>query len=204
MPDIEKYDFSAMRMWVYGGGLLGADMARKLTASCGSDCFVQVYGMSEYGPLGTILYPEEAIAKAGAIGRCGMAGVLLQVRRDDGSLCGVGDVGEIHMKSVAMMQGYLDDPGVTAAAFDADGWYRTGDLAQLEGDGYMTIVDRKRDMIVTGGENVYSKEVEDVLSTYPDFVDVAVIGRPHFDWGKTVTAVVQLKHTLREQVPAGD
>ena len=200
VPDVAQYDLGSMRMWAYGGGPLGADMARKLAASYKSDRFVQVYGMTESGPLGTLLYPEEAIAKAGSIGRCGMAGVLLEVRRADGGLCGPGEVGEIHMRSAAMMQGYLDDPEATRAAFDGRGWYRTGDLARVDADGYLYIVDRRKDMIVTGGEHAYSTEVEDVLSTHPDVQDVAVIGRPHAEWGETVVAVLALKpgHALDE------
>lgn len=193
VPNLADYDLSAMRLFTYGGGPLGADMARKLVAGYGTDRFMQVYGMTESGPLGSVLFPEEAIAKAGSIGRRGTVGVQLQVRRADDSLCTAGEVGEIHMKSAGMMQGYLDDAEATAAAFDADGWYRSGDMARVDEDGYLYIVDRKNDMIVTGGENVYSREVEDVLSAYPDIADVAVIGRPHPEWGETVTAFVQLK-----------
>lgn len=190
VPDVKAYDFSTMRMWAYGGGPLGADMARKLADSYGSDRFVQVYGMTEAGPLGTVLYPEEAIAKAGSIGRAGVPGVAVEVRRADGQRCSAGEVGEIHLRSPAIMTGYLDNPEASATAFDAQGWYRTGDLARIDEDGYLFIVDRLRDMIVTGGENVYSKEVEDVLAMHPDVQDVAVIGRPHPEWGETVTAVV--------------
>jgi feruloyl-CoA synthase len=94
------------------------------------------------------------------------------------------------MRSPAVMKGYLDNPETSAAAFDDHGWYRTGDLARIDEDGYLFIVDRLRDMIITGGENVYSEEVEDVLSSHPDVQDVAVIGRPHPEWGETVTAVL--------------
>ena len=190
VPDVANYDFSAMRMWAYGGGPLGADMARKLAASYRSDRFVQVYGMTETGPLGTVLHPEDAIAKAGSIGRVGVPGVAIEVRLPDGRRCGAGEVGEIHMRSPAMMQGYLNNPDATAAAFDERGWYRSGDLARLDDDGFLFIVDRLRDMIITGGENVYSKEVEDALGAHPDVQDVAVIGRPHAEWGETVVAVL--------------
>ncbi|MDM0024415.1 class I adenylate-forming enzyme family protein [Variovorax saccharolyticus] len=190
VADLQSYDFSAMRMWAYGGGPLGADMARKLADSYRSDRFVQVYGMTESGPLGTVLYPEEAIAKAGSIGRAGVPGVAVEVRRADGKRCSAGEVGEIHLRSPAIMKGYLDNPEASAAAFDDEGWYRSGDLARIDEDGFLFIVDRLRDMIVTGGENVYSKEVEDVLAMHPDVQDVAVIGRPHPEWGETVTAVM--------------
>ncbi len=193
VPDVASYDLSAMRLWAYGGGPLGADMARKLAQAYRSDRFMQVYGMTESGPLGTVLYPEEAVAKAGSIGRCAVPGVELEVRRQDGGLCGPGQVGEICLRSAAMMQGYLDNPEATAAVLDEQGWYRSGDLARVDEDGYLYIVDRLKDMIVTGGENVYSKEVEDVLCTHPDVQDVAVIGRPHPEWGETVVAVLTLK-----------
>lgn len=193
VPDVASYDFSAMRLWAYGGGPLGADMARKLAQVYRSDRFMQVYGMTESGPLGTVLYPEEAVAKAGSIGRCAIPGVELEVRRQDGSLCSSGEVGEICLRSAAMMQGYLDNREATAAVLDDQGWYRSGDLARVDEDGYLYIVDRLKDMIVTGGENVYSKEVEDVLCTHPDVQDVAVIGRPHPEWGETVVAVLTLK-----------
>jgi len=190
LVDVKSYDFSAIRLWIYGGGPLGAEMSRRLAESYGSDRFVQVYGMTEAGPLGTALHPEEAAAKAGSIGRSGMPGVAVELRAADGRRCSAGEVGEIHMRSPAMMAGYLDNPQATAEAFDADGWYRSGDLARIDEDGYLYVVDRLRDMIVTGGENVYSKEVEDMLGAHPDVQDVAVIGRPHPEWGETVTAVV--------------
>lgn len=193
VPDLPSRDLSAMRLWTCGGGPLSTENTRRLVAGYKTDRIMQVYGMTESGPMGTVLYPEEAIDKAGSIGRCGTAGVLLELRREDGSLCGPGEVGEIHLRTVAMMQGYLNNPEATAQAFTPDGWYRSGDLARIDEDGYMYIADRSKDMIVTGGENVYSKEVEDALSGHPDVMEVAVIGRPHPDWGETVTAIVVAK-----------
>lgn len=190
VQNVADYDFSAMRMWAYGGGPLGADMSRKLAESYRSDRFVQVYGMTEAGPLGTLLYPEDAIAKAGSIGRAGLPGVAIEARLPDGRRCSAGEVGEIHMRSAAIMQGYLDNAEATAAAFDDQGWYRSGDLARVDEDGFLFIVDRLKDMIITGGENVYSKEVEDALGAHPDVQDVAVIGRPHPEWGETVAAIL--------------
>lgn len=190
VPNIADYDLSAMRMWAYGGGPLGADMSRKLAQSYRSDRFVQVYGMTEAGPSGTLLHPEDAIAKAGSIGRGGLPGVAVEARLPDGRICGAGEIGEIYMRSASIMQGYLDNPDATASAFDEHGWYRTGDLARVDEDGFLFIVDRLNDMIITGGENVYSKEVEDALGAHPDVQDVAVIGRPHPEWGETVVAAL--------------
>lgn len=200
VPDVAAYDLSHMRQCAYGGGPLGADMARRLAECYRTDRFVQVYGMTESGPLGTVLYPEDAQAKAGSIGRSGVPGVELQVRRADGRLCGPGEVGEIHLRTPAMMQGYLDNPEATAAAFDDEGWYRSGDLAQVDEDGFLFIVDRLKDMIISGGENVYSKEVEDVLGACPGIEQAAVIGRPHPEWGETVVAVMVARLGERPQV----
>lgn len=191
--DLSGYDFSAIRLWAYGGGPLGAEMVRKLAQSYRNDRFIQVYGMTETGPLGSVLYPEDAQAKAGSIGRIGTPGVVIELRQGDGSRCQPGQVGEIYLRSPGTMLGYLNDAEATAKALDANGWYASGDLARIDADGYLFIVDRAKDMIVTGGENVYSKEVEDVIGTHPAVQDVAVIGKPHPEWGETVVAVIVLK-----------
>lgn len=187
--DVAGFDLRSMRAWIYGGGPIGADTARQLAVAYRSTQFYQVFGMTETGPCGTVLYPEEQVAKAGSIGRVATPGVDLRVVRDDGAEAGSGEVGEIWLRSDSTMQGYLDDEAATREVL-RDGWYRTGDLARRDADGFLFIVDRNKDMIISGGENVYSKEVEDVLVAHPDIADAAVIGRPHPEWGETVVAVV--------------
>ncbi|WP_176049101.1 AMP-binding protein [Burkholderia sp. BCC1644] len=187
------FDLSSVRAWLYGGGPIGAAQAERLAQAYRSHAFFQVYGMTETGPAGTTLYPDEQIAKAGSIGRQGGPGVDLRVVRMDGIDAQPGETGEIWLKADCMMLGYLDDAAATRAAFTPDGWYRTGDIARIDQDGYLFIVDRLKDMIVTGGENVYSKEVEDVLSAHPDIAEAAVVGVPHPDWGETVVAHVVLR-----------
>ncbi|GLW55686.1 class I adenylate-forming enzyme family protein [Kitasatospora phosalacinea] len=189
VPDLASYDLSSVRSWIYGAGPLDADSARRLMAAYGSDQFHQVYGMSETGPVGASLSPAEQVAKAGAIGRGGMPGVDLRVVRPDGSDAGAGESGEIWLRSDTRMVGYLDDPAATAEAFAGD-WYRSGDLGRVDADGFVTVVDRIKDVIITGGENVASQEVEGALRGHPDVLDVAVVGRPHPQWGETVVAVV--------------
>ncbi|SPB15797.1 feruloyl-CoA synthetase [Caballeronia novacaledonica] len=187
--DIAAFDLSSMRAWIYGGGPIGADTARRLMAAYRSECFYQMFGMTETGPAGTVLYPREQIAKAGSIGRVCTPGSEMRVVREDGLEARSGEVGEIWLRCDSLMLGYLDAPEATAQAI-ADGWYRTGDLVRVDADGYLFVVDRCKDMIVTGGENVYSKEVEDVLIEHPAIRDVAVVGRPHPEWGETVVAFV--------------
>lgn len=189
VADFADFDLSSVRSWIYGAGPLDADTARQLMKAYGSDDFHQVYGMSETGPVGASLSPAEQVEKAGAIGRGGMPGVDLRVVRPDGTDAAPGEPGEIWLRCDTRMVGYLDDPQATAEAFAGD-WYRSGDLGRTDEDGFVTIVDRMKDVIVTGGENVASQEVEGVLRGHPDVLDVAVIGRPHAQWGETVTAVV--------------
>lgn len=192
VKDLHSYDLRSMRAWIYGGGPIGADTARKLMQVYQSDRFYQVYGMSEMGPIGTVLYPDEQIEKAGAIGAVGLPGVDVRVITSAGHEATNDEVGEIWMRADTRMKEYLNNPKETQSVFE-DQWYKTGDLARVDADGYMFIVDRLKDVIVTGGENVHSKEVEDVLMAHPYIVEAAVIGRPHKDWGETVTAVVVLK-----------
>ena len=187
VPDFDQYDLSSMRCWIYGGGPISAEHARVLSAKYQSENFYQVYGMTETGPTGTTLFPEEQVAKAGSIGRTALPGADLVVMKTETEEAGPGETGEIWLKAASMMEGYLDNPEATREAF-YNGWYRTGDLVRIDEDGYMFIVDRTKDMIVTGGENVYSKEVEDALSEYPEIADSAVIGKPHPEWGETVVA----------------
>ncbi|MNM80633.1 Long-chain-fatty-acid--CoA ligase [compost metagenome] len=116
----------------------------------------------------------------------------MRVVRQDGGDAGPGDIGEIWLRADSVMQGYLDNEAATREVLQ-DGWYRSGDLVRRDEDGFLFIVDRARDMIITGGENVYSKEVEDVLLAHPDIRDAAVIGRPHAEWGETVIAMLVVR-----------
>jgi feruloyl-CoA synthase len=194
----DTFDLSSVRAWLYGGGPISADLAKRLATSYRSDRFYQVYGMTETGPVGTALYPEEQELRAGSIGRNAMPGVDLRVVRADGSDALRGETGEIWMRTDSMMSGYLNDEDATNAAFENGNWYRTGDVARLGDDGYLFIVDRLKDMIITGGENVYSKEIEDVLSGHPAASEVAVYGIPRGDWGETVVAAIvpKIRHVL--------
>lgn len=192
VPDFERYDLSSIRTFLYGGGPIDADTSRLLAKRYRTERFFQIFGMTETGPTGTLLRPEEQVAKAGSIGRYAVSGCDVKVMRDTETEAKPGEVGEIWMRCQSMMLGYHNDAQATAAAFH-DGWYRTGDVARIDADGYLFIVDRMKDMIITGGENVYSKEVEDALATHPDLVESAVIGIPHPDWGETVAAILVLK-----------
>ncbi len=192
---INDFDLSTARLWIYGGAPMGAETMKTLQAAYQSDSFSQVYGMSETGPVGSALYPEEQVIKAGSIGAGGMPGVEIRVVRDDGEAAQAEEVGEIVMRSNTRMVGYLKSPKATAEVFDGD-WYRTGDLARVDSDGYLYIVDRVKDVVITGGENVFSPEIEEMLLQHPAVADAAVIGRPHPEWGETIVAVVVASEPL--------
>ncbi|MCM2284627.1 MAG: AMP-binding protein [Desulfobacula sp.] len=191
IPHFSKFNLSSMRAWIYGGGPIAPETVKKLTQAYQSDRFYQVYGMTEAGPTGTVLYPEDHLEHAGSIGNKALPGAQIKVMKNDTAPAGTGETGEIWLKADSMMKEYLGNPGATTDAFH-DGWYRTGDMARVEEGGFLFIVDRIKDMIVTGGENVYSKEVEDRIMEHPAIAEAAVIGAAHAEWGETVCAVIVL------------
>jgi long-chain acyl-CoA synthetase len=148
------------------------------------------YGLSETSPVASFNHPD-AVRKAGSIGTP-IAGVRMRVQDDDGRPVPAGQVGEIAIAGHNIMKGYWQRPDATAAAI-VDGWFRTGDLGRVDQDGYYFIVDRKKDLIIRGGYNVYPREIEEVLYEHPAVAEAAVIGVPHASLGEEVTAVIALK-----------
>lgn len=189
IPNFADFNLSSMRAWIYGGGPIDPATVKKLTTAYKSDQFYQVYGMTEAGPTGTVLFPDDHKDHAGSIGCCPLPGAKMKIMKHENKEADPGETGEIWLKAGSMMKEYLNKPEATKNAF-FDGWYRTGDLARLDENSYLFIVDRIKDMIVTGGENVYSKEVEDRIMEHPGVAEVAVIGTPNKEWGETVHAVI--------------
>jgi len=189
IPNFDTYDLTTMRAWIYGGGPISADLAKVIIEKYKSDKFYQVYGMTESGPTGTVLLPKDQLIKAGSIGKSGLPGCDLKIMKTKDEEAKPGEAGEIWLKADSMMKGYFKNPEATKEVFE-DGWYKTGDVARIDEDGYLFIIDRIKDMIVTGGENVYSKEVEDVILTISGITAAAVIGLPDPEWGETVAAFI--------------
>jgi acyl-CoA synthetase (AMP-forming)/AMP-acid ligase II len=157
--------------------------------------YVQAYGMTEIGPCGTFQHPEDQVSKQGSAGVPALNHDLRIVEPggDPTDEVSAGEVGEILLAGPCTMREYWNRPEATAASLrTADGreWYYTGDMGHLDGDGYLYVVDRKDDMIISGGENVYPAELEDVLFSHPDVVEAAVVGEPHEKWGEQVVAYV--------------
>lgn len=189
--DFASTDLSSLRMIVAGGApvpepLLQTYASRSIPVS-------QCYGMTEATAGVTFLETDRATAK---LGSCGRPGMLTEVKLIDSAGHEVTEAnvpGELCMRGGNVTQGYWKLPEVTKQVLGDDGWFRTGDIARRDVDGFYTICDRTKDMIITGGENVYSAEVESVLYGHPAIAEVAVIGIPDAKWGETVLAIVSLK-----------
>lgn len=197
-PLFEQTDLSALKKGYYGASIMPVEVLRELAARLPEVRLWNLYGQTEIAPLATMLAPQDQLRKAGSAGR---AVLNVETRVVDASMqdVAVGEVGEIVHRSPHLMLGYYRDEERTAAAF-AGGWFHSGDLGSLDDEGYLTVVDRMKDMIKTGGENVASREVEEMIYGLAGVSEVAVIGVPHPRWVESVLAVIVVKqgHVLDE------
>jgi acyl-CoA synthetase (AMP-forming)/AMP-acid ligase II len=206
-PQFENTDISSLKRCTYGGAPITAGAVQEVVRAFskrGCNQFYNLTGMTEMGPSGIVLHPEDQLRKAGMSGKNPMISTKVRVVDDEGRDVKPGEVGEFILSSETMMQGYYNRPEATAEVI-RDGWYYSGDLAFVDDDGYIRLVDRKRDMIITGAENVYTLEVENVLSENPKIADAVVFGVPNEIWGEVVMAavVVRPNETLtREELEA--
>lgn len=152
------------------------------------------YGMSETTML--VSNPYEGERKAGTVG-LPLPGVDVRVVNSQNTICSAGEIGDIQVKGANVFQGYWRMPEKTAEEFTADGYFRTGDVGKFDEDGYLSIVGRSKDLIISGGYNVYPKEIESVIDEMPEVLESAVIGLAHTDFGEAVCAVIVLKNTAR-------
>jgi len=193
-PAAETTDFSSLRLTLYAGSPISLGLIKRAIEKMPCQ-FMQFYGATEANGAFSILRPEEHdLTGEHRLQSCGRPLPLIEFKvvASGGELAPDGEPGELVVRSPAITAGYWRQPEATAAAI-VDGWYRTGDVAWRDKDGVYFIVDRVKDMIVTGGENVYSAEVENVLSTHPSVAAVAVIGVPDARWGEAVKAIVVRK-----------
>lgn len=197
-PAAGEYDLSSLRRIFYSGSPIAPSVLRVAMDVFGP-VFVQGYGSTEGGTIyNTLLYAEEHTDALEhhpqRLASCGRPSPFFDVRvvGEDGHDVGAGEIGEIWVRGDAVSVEYWNQPEASAAAY-ADDWFRMGDLATRDEDGFLTIVDRKNDMIISGGLNVYPREVEDVVAAHPSVNEVAVIGVPHEKWGEAVHAYVSLR-----------
>jgi fatty-acyl-CoA synthase len=176
-----------LRVMSWGAAPAPDALLREMSATFPGTQILAAFGQTEMSPVTCMLLGEDAIRKRGSVGKV-IPTVAARVVDENMNDVPVGEVGEIVYRAPTLMSGYWNNPEATAEAF-AGGWFHSGDLVRVDEDGYVWVVDRKKDMIISGGENIYCAEVENVLSGHPQIVEVAVIGRAHEKWGEVPIAV---------------
>jgi long-chain acyl-CoA synthetase len=185
----DSADCSSLRICMSGGAAMPAELMRAFEEKF--DCMIlEGYGLSETSPVASFNHPDRE-RKPGSIGTP-IEGVEMQVWDDDGNEVAQGEVGEIVIRGHNIMKGYWNRDDANKEAITDDGWFRTGDMAKMDEDGYFFIVDRKKDLIIRGGYNVYPREIEEVLYEHPAVREAAVVGIPHEELGEEVGAAVEI------------
>jgi long-chain acyl-CoA synthetase len=190
VADRAAYDLSALRLCLSGGAAMPVEVLRRFEDAFGAPV-LEGYGLSETSPVASFNRPDRG-RKPGSIGTP-VSGVEMRVVDKDGDPVPGGEVGEIAIRGHNIMKGYWNRPEATAEVLSADGWFRTGDLGRVDDDGFYYIVDRKKDLIIRGGYNVYPREIEEVLYEHPAVAEAAVIAVPDAELGEEVGAAVARK-----------
>ncbi len=192
-PRVRERDYSHLEYMYYGASPISESVLQEAVDVFACK-FAQIYGATENYALVSLLAPEDHAPERNKLRSCGkpIPGVTVKIIDTEGNTLPTGEVGEILIQSDCILKGYWNKPEETAEV-KAGGWYHTGDAACLDDEGFLYIKDRVKDMIITGGENVFPAEVENALHSHPEVADVAVIGIPDDKWGETIKAVVVLK-----------
>lgn len=177
----------SLRRLSWGAAPASDTLLRQMAQTFGDVTILAAFGQTEMSPVTCMLLGADAIAKLGSVGRV-VPTVAARIVDENMRDVPVGEVGEIVYRAPTLMAGYWNNPRATAEAF-AGGWFHSGDLVRSDAEGYIWVVDRKKDMIISGGENIYCAEVENVLAAHPGIVEVAVIGRPDDTWGEVPVAI---------------
>ncbi len=193
-PLFAATDLSKLKKCYYGASIMPVAVLREMQERLPGVRFWNFYGQTEIAPTATVLGPDDQIRKAGSAGRA-VLNVETRVVDDEGNDVPVGAIGEIVHRSPQLMLGYYNDPVKTAEAF-AGGWFHSGDLGVFDDEGYLSVVDRKKDMIKTGGENVASREVEEMIFKLAEVSEVAVVGLPDPLWVEAVTAIIVVREGM--------
>lgn len=187
VPSVNEYDFSSVRSFLAGAAPLPVSLIEKYY-ELGIEIH-QIYGLTETCGPACVIDSDNAMNKMGSAGQ-GFYHTKIRIMDESGQECDPGEPGEIWVSGAHIMKEYWNRPDATAETLTPDGWLRTGDVASMDEDGYVTIKDRLKDMIISGGENVCPAEIENIILGHPDVADVAVIGQPSKRWGESPLAVV--------------
>jgi len=191
VPSYERFDVSSVRILYTAGAAFPEKIRKQIELHMTNAQIHYIYGLSEVGPNGSVLKPKDAEKRVGSCGRM-VASLEWKIVDDQDHELPLGQTGELILRGPSMMKEYYKRPDETMAAMK-NGWVHTGDLLRADSEGWLYFVDRKKDMIKSGGENVYAKVVEDCLYSHPDVADVAVIGIPDEKWGEAVKAIIVLR-----------
>jgi long-chain acyl-CoA synthetase len=185
-------DTSCVEWIAHGGSPIASEVLRRVHQAIPTAELIEVYGATELSPLATVQRHEEALIDTKRVRSCGqpLPGVEVRIAAEDGRALPVGEVGEVTVRAPTVMQGYWNKPEQTGSVL-REGFYWSGDLGYMDDEGFVFLVDRSKDMIVSGGENVYSTEVEEILYQHPAVLEAAVFGVPDEKWGEAVWAAVQ-------------
>ena len=192
----------ALRVLSWGAAPASDTLLRGMSETFPGTQILAAFGQTEMSPVTCMLLGDDALRKLGSVGKV-IPTVSARVVDDDMNDVPIGEVGEIVYRAPTLMQGYWNNPQATAEAF-AGGWFHSGDLVRQDEEGYIWVFDRKKDMIISGGENIYCAEIENVLAGHPAIVEVAVIGRSHEKWGEVPVAVVGLRAVSDSPLALGD
>ncbi len=190
-PLFDRTDLSSLRKGYYGASIMPVAVLEEMRARLPHTRLWNFYGQTEMAPLATVLKPEDQLRKAGSAGRAAL-NVETRIVNEQGLDVEIGEIGEIVHRSPHLLSGYFNHEARTAEAF-AGGWFHSGDLGRIDSEGYLYVVDRKKDVIKTGGENVSSREVEETIYRLPQVAEVAVVGVSDPVWIEAVTAMVVIK-----------
>ena len=193
-PALESTNLRSLKTLMYAASPISEALVRRMAGALPDTALIQGYGMTELSPIATMLASDLHTVEGMARGKLRSAGrptfcVEIRIMNENRQELPRGEVGEITVSGPCVMMGYWNKPEATAEAI-TDGWMHTGDAGYMDDEGFVFLMDRVKDMIITGGENVYSLEVEDVLYTHPDVQECAVIGSSDKEWGEVVTAFI--------------
>ncbi|OKO84369.1 class I adenylate-forming enzyme family protein [Bradyrhizobium sp. AS23.2] len=200
-PDFERRDVSSLEGLSYGGAAASPELTRKIAALFPGKFGGTGYGATETSSVSTSNGAEDYLARPDSVGPA-VPGCDLRVIDDAGNPLPVGAIGELEIYGANVVKGYWNNPQATAAAF-RDGWYRTGDIVRMDAEGFVYLLDRAKDMLIRGGENIYCSEIEDALLAHPDILEAAIVGIPDRVLGELVGAVVRARagtRLIQEQV----
>lgn len=199
LPDLDKYDASSLKVWVSGAAILPTETRRQIKRHFPNVKIFDIFGQTEMSPVVSCLPPSESEGHETSVGKL-IPGIEMRVVDDNDKDVPLGAVGEAVYRGPTVMKEYYKNPEATAEAMRG-GWFHGGDLVRQDAEGYIYVVDRKKDMIISGGENIYPAEIEEVLYRHPKILECAVIGVYDPEWGESVKACVVLKpgETLTEQ-----